>query len=154
MIKQKQLCHHDPDNGVYGDCFRTVIACLMDLEPRQVPLFHEHNITSNSTQVEAYRKWLSSKGLGLFEVCLSGELKNILNHINSTNPNEYYLLTGEAPGGVDHVVICRGNKIVWDTSQDNTGIVGPRINDGFYWISVLTHTLRRRAHNGATRKTN
>lgn len=138
MIEQKQLSHHDPDNGIYGDCFRTCIACLMDLDASEVPHIHDENQPEGETQVDGYRKWLSSKGLGLFEVCLSGELDNILNHINSTNPNEYYLLTGKARCGADHIVICLGNKIVWDTSSDTVGIVGPRAGDGFYWISVLT----------------
>ena len=33
MTPQNQLHKHDPANGVYGDCGRTAIACLLDLHP-------------------------------------------------------------------------------------------------------------------------
>lgn len=141
MQKQKQLNKHDPENGVYGDCFRTSIACVLNMDAIDVPHYHSNNIPDGSTQVVEFRKWLASNGFGLFEICLSGELENILAHIKSTNPDEYYLLSGESSVGTDHIVICHGDKIVWDTSTQDSGIVGPRKNDGYYWISVLTSNI-------------
>ena len=35
----KQLHKHDPDNGVWGDCHRTAIGCLLDIEPELIPNF-------------------------------------------------------------------------------------------------------------------
>ena len=35
MIFHSQLIKHDPDNGQWGDCFRTCIACI----------FNVHNVT-------------------------------------------------------------------------------------------------------------
>ena len=44
MTPQTQLNKHDPANGVYGDCGRTVIACLLDLHPSEVPHFWDGNL--------------------------------------------------------------------------------------------------------------
>lgn len=41
MIPQIQEFLHDPENGVMGDCFRAVIASLMELPMEEVPHFHE-----------------------------------------------------------------------------------------------------------------
>ena len=41
MTPYKQLNHHDPDNGIIGDCYRTAIACLLDLPPDALPNYCE-----------------------------------------------------------------------------------------------------------------
>lgn len=30
--KQKQAFKHDPANGIYGDCYRTGIACILGID--------------------------------------------------------------------------------------------------------------------------
>ena len=37
----KQLNEHNPDEGVYGDCYRTAIGCLLNIPPEFVPHFCE-----------------------------------------------------------------------------------------------------------------
>ena len=41
MRPQQQKFKHDPANGSYGDCFRTALACILDLDRDEVPHFNE-----------------------------------------------------------------------------------------------------------------
>jgi len=52
----EQLIPHDPDNGVYGDCYRATLATLLGLDTEQVPHFLHDNcdaLTFN-TRVSEY----------------------------------------------------------------------------------------------------
>jgi len=52
----EQLIPHDPDNGVYGDCYRATLATLLGLDTEQVPHFLHDNcdaLTFN-TRVNEY----------------------------------------------------------------------------------------------------
>jgi len=37
MIKRKQIYFHNPEKGSHGDCYRTCIACILEIEPVEVP---------------------------------------------------------------------------------------------------------------------
>jgi len=41
MRPQKQKFAHKPDEGVFGDCFRTALAAILDLDRDDVPHFNE-----------------------------------------------------------------------------------------------------------------
>lgn len=38
--RQKQAFLHKPEEGVYGDCYRTCIACLLGIDRDAVPHFY------------------------------------------------------------------------------------------------------------------
>lgn len=135
MIKQKQLFRHKPAEGIYGDCHRTVIACLLNKMPEEVPNFgiHVGNATAFHKAVDEY---LATQDLAIVEIPYNDTLENILNAQVATNKNSYFLLAGESKTGVNHSVIGYGGAIEWDPSLDDSGIVGP-CDDGYYWISHL-----------------
>ncbi len=135
MTPYKQLHRHDPDNGVWGDCLRTVIACLFDLRPSEVPHFGEGgpNGTEMNARVDA---WLRKMGSHRISVQHMGDLDEVLRSVASQNPEVWYLLTGESRTGVDHVVICRNDAIVHDPSLNGSGIIGPGYN-GYYCIEFI-----------------
>lgn len=139
MIRRKQLFRHDPANGVYGDCHRTAIACLLDLEPDQVPHFG-----SDYTDSEAFhrreKEWLASNGWCAVSNAFDAPLDLVLRAQASINPDVYYLLGGKSRTGCGHTVIACGDCIVWDPSLDDSGIVGPFDSDGFYWVTWLVST--------------
>ena len=135
MIPHKQLFRHDPDSGVYGDCFRTTLACLLDLAPADVPHFMD-GVDSGKDGTEAANKWLAQRGLTLISIPYQGELEQILSTIAQLNPGIHYLLCGKSRTGCNHSVICRGDQIVWDPSLDDAGIVGPA-DHGIYWVDFL-----------------
>ncbi len=135
MRPQKQRYHHDPDNGSYGDCTRTVFACLLDLDRDVVPHFGADeppvHVRSNHE-----RAWLAEQGLVEVTIPYTGELAEILCAFGANNTGMHYMLSGTSRTGCAHVVICRNEKIVWDTSLTDSGIIGP-CSSGYYFISVL-----------------
>lgn len=137
MTPQKQLHLHRPAEGIYGDCYRTVLACLLDLSPEQVPHFHRE-MTGWENQT-IYREWLAERGLCLIETSWPGtwDLQtDLLDRMHHICGSAHYMLSGVSPRGFPHIVICRGAEMVWDTHPDNTFIVGP-CTDGNYWTSFI-----------------
>ena len=47
MTPQEQLIPHDPDNHIFGDCFRAVLASLLDKDCADVPHFLHDNCDAN-----------------------------------------------------------------------------------------------------------
>lgn len=132
-----QLFRHDPQNGTHGDCFRTVVACILGCEPTEVP--HVFDGTDDPTGYQRMRDFLEGKGCRLVGCGLGAgglELQDILDIAATWSHGLYYLLTGKSRTGVNHVVICRENAIVHDTSQNSSGIIGPTLEGNWHieWI--------------------
>ena len=139
MTPQKQLNRHDPENGVLGDCYRTVIACLLDLKPEEVPHIHEHNGAMNmQEQQDMMNAWLAARGLVEVNVPCDGSigLEVALEVMDRWSMGTRYMLTGQSRTGCNHVVICKGREIEWDPSLNDSGIIGPA-DDGFFWFGFL-----------------
>lgn len=138
MRFQKQAFKHDPANGVFGDCQRTVLACMLDLDRDSVPNFgiHMGNVPAWHKMLDG---WLESKGYVLVETPFQGDSVEAVLYSQSNRPNLHYLFSGSSANGTNHVVIARGDKIVWDTAIDNSGIVGPD-DQGYYWVGHLVQT--------------
>ena len=136
MKSQKQLFRHRPDDGVIGDCWRTCIACLLDLLPDEVPHFCDDCWDDGPTATARAKAFLATRGLSCIDYAISGELDDILRSVGQTNPGLHYMLCGKSRTGCNHLVICCDDGIVWDPSLDDAGIVGPA-DDGYYWITWL-----------------
>ena len=134
MIKHIQRFRHKPEEGIFGDCHRTCFACLMDLEPEEVPNFGEHYGDPDSFY-EAVDKFLVLKGLARVELAFES-LDNVFHVMHNLNISVYYILGGQSRTGVNHSVIGLGNQIYHDPSQTQAGIIGP-CTDGFYWVTFL-----------------
>lgn len=133
MIKHKQLLRHNPEAGIYGDCHRTAIACLLNLHPAEVPHFMENN-QDNWLQLE--QEWLKSRNLWTVSTVYQAKLETVLEAIEAMNPGVYGLLGGQSKNGCGHSVVICGGKIVWDPALDDSGIIGP-MEDGLYWVTYL-----------------
>ncbi len=138
MLKQKQKFKHDPDNDVWGDCFRTCIASLLDLDANIVPHF-AHGCNTTEEWEKCYQQtdeWLKERGLYFVQIPLTGDLETILEMMNNSNPTLNFLICGESKNGTNHNVVCRGGEIVCDPSLDDSGIVGPT-DEGVIWVEFL-----------------
>lgn len=136
MIKRKQLFRHRPAEGVIGDCHRTAIACLLDLEPEAVPHFGEIYFGEPELFNAAFEGWLKRNGYRTVIIPYNAPLEDVLASIGHQNDGAYYLLGGTSRTGVNHTVIGCGNEIAHDPSIDDSGIVGP-CDDGYYWVTFL-----------------
>lgn len=136
IAKHQQLFRHDPDNGVYGDCFRTVIACLLQLAPQDVPHFCDGPDDGGAT--ERLRAFLRPRGLVLIEFPFDADqrLQHILEIGKHYSQGLYWTLSGMSRNRCNHIVICKGDEIVHDTSIDQSGIVGPGTDD-LWWMGFL-----------------
>lgn len=126
MIFQKQLFLHKPEEGFYGDCVRTVFACLLDLTPEEVPHFAEKYWHDVEGWVKAEGEFLASHGLRALRIGWQCQkVEEVLAGMPYVCPSIYYILGGQSRNGTDHVVIGLNDEIVWDPARDDSGIVGP-----------------------------
>lgn len=139
MREQKQAFLHDPANNIWGDCYRTAVACLLDLPRDSVPhVFHDG--CKGPVADKRMNDWLGQRGMTQFVVALDGNtpLDQLLNSMLWANHSDVeYLLCGVSKNGTSHVVVCRGDAIVWDPAIDDSGITGPDPESGYWWITVI-----------------
>lgn len=136
IIKHKQLFRHDPDNGVYGDCWRATVACLLRLPVEAVP--HVCNGPDDGKATERMRGFLDSQNCALIQIPFNSDLSldQVLEYVGSASGGMHWCLMGTSRTGCNHVVICKGNEIVHDPSITQSGIVGPA-GDGMWWAEWI-----------------
>lgn len=91
----QEITKHDPDNGVYGDCFRACVASLLEMELSDVPHF-----CSREDWVGAFHDWLEASGLFAVEVSLKHEQSVC------PSPKQHCIVSGMGPRGVMHSVVA------------------------------------------------
>ena len=141
MTPYKQVYRHDPENGIYGDCQRTVVGCLLNIEPEKIP--HWLDLGADPDAYDNWRAnmdaWLAGCGLGYVSIPYDSSnhsQESILTNFGLHNPGINHIFVGKSRTGVSHCVIARDGEIVHDPSLDNVGIVGP-CDDGFYAIELI-----------------
>ena len=142
MTPHHQLFRHDPENGVFGDCHRTAIACLLDMHPSEVPHFAEENLRAEALGntdydwTEHVAAWLAQLGLASVDVIYDATLENVLAAVAHRNPRAYYLLGGQSVRGTNHTVVGCGGEIAWDPHPDGGGLIGP-LSHGYYEVTFI-----------------
>jgi hypothetical protein len=133
----KQLFHHDPDNGIFGDCYRTCLANLFGMTPEEVPHFYRGR--EYDLEVAEAKEWLVARGFRLARVLFDGSARpqDVLYLFGANNLGLFYLFSGRSRTGCNHVVIARDDAIVHDPSLTDAGIIGP-MSHGYYEIELLT----------------
>lgn len=151
MRFQKQAFRHQPEEGIYGDCHRTVLACMLDMDRDDVPNFGKDYIDNVKFHIEV-NAWLRTQGYKETHFAFNVPLDQVLKTLGDIFTDTYYILGGNSKNGVGHSVICCADQIVWDTSLDDSGIVGP-MDDDLYWVTILTpirFTTRNKGGEGET----
>ena len=136
MTPYKQLIRHDPENGSYGDCWRTAIACILNRRPENVPHFMHDGCEDNAEVNRRVARWLHGQGFSVVTIPFEGDLPAILNMMKVVNPGVWWILAGTSRTGCNHSVIGRDDAIVHDPSPVDAGIVGP-CDDGYYWLDFI-----------------
>jgi hypothetical protein len=136
---QKQMFRHDPDNGQYGDCGRTVVACLLGLPVEEVP--HEHRPMTGDEYNALMDAFLKSKGVSRIWLAFNAETpQQAVEFATIWSNGMHFVLLGKSPRGTNHVVIGHDGKIVHDPHPDGGDLVGPSDN-GFYYVEWLVRPL-------------
>lgn len=97
MIKRKQLYRHRPEDEIFGDCHRTVIACLLDKEPWEVPHFAQLYATTHAGYDwrSHEKEYLKTQGYSRMSVCFT-DLERMFEFMQGWNPEVLYILGGRA----------------------------------------------------------
>lgn len=133
MRVQKQLIDHCPEEGRYGDCQRTCVAAILDLDVAEVPHFCDpphHSKGHPDWWEKRQNRWLAQFGLGTMTVAYSGDqasLDDVLNWTSRQSPAVPMILCGKGGRDVNHVVVVLNGEIVCDPS--GSGIVGPTLEN-------------------------
>ncbi len=143
MTPQKQINRHRPQEGIYGDCHRTALAVVLDMDARDVPHFMDGNLYPDAEEAhDKIEEWLNTRGITTINVLYPGEtsLDDVLSTIKCSNHRSkpVFILGGRSRNGVNHSVVCWQGEIACDPSHDDSGIVGP-CDDGFYWVTFFGH---------------
>ena len=116
-----QLFPHDPENGIYGDCFRAVIASLLGVSAEEVPHFLHDNCdtTTFNSRISTY---LKDFDLCYFE-CTVYDIKKWKELCRITRPI-YHIITDKSPRFPDtyHSVIGCDGEIVHDPHPSKSGL--------------------------------
>ena len=139
MTPHKQLIKHDPENGRFGDCYRTCVAAILNMQPEDVPHFFDGCPDNEQAPAagEASRAWLAERQLVEINIAYDGSVG--LDVVLATTGHHCFgapmILTGQSRLGVNHCVVIMDGKIVCDPSGN--GITGPAQPDGYYWATGL-----------------
>lgn len=140
MTPHKQLIAHDPEHGFWGDCWRTCIACLLEIHPAEVP-----NFAAGGDQAKAdvaCRTWLKARGYNLVRFCMNADF-DFSRVAADWFDDTLYILCGASPNipGVAHCVIGRGAfEVVWDVARSGAGLAGPWEDENgnrVFWIEFI-----------------
>ena len=121
MTPQEQLILHDPDNHIFGDCFRAVLASLLDKDCKDVPHFLHDNCDS-SIFLARVNDYLAKHNLCWIEFPYfdvkkwredSGITRPIYHEICDTSPR--------FPGTFHSVVGCDG-EVIYDPHPSKLGL--------------------------------
>lgn len=120
----KQIFRHDPDNGIFGDCFPTCLSIVSGIDRHKVP--HWHKVMDLNEAIARYDAWLKTRGLTRIQSYWNGAYTpdEILEFLTASSSLPF-IFSGCSRNGTNHAVIAHNGRIVWDPSLDDSGIIGP-----------------------------
>lgn len=133
IAKHKQLVKHNPSEGLFGDCYRTSVACILNKDPSEVPHVFEEIGVNPDDAAEQMLEYLRSEGYESIELCYGPDydLEDVLNISKLNNSTLPFILTA-CVGKTNHCVIVQGGEIIHDVSHTPCPIIGP-CNDTEVW---------------------
>ena len=152
MTPQRQL-YRDVRQGGHGDCHRTCIAMILDMDRDDVPHFMEHcapglpaDHPDSIAAEEAERAWLAQRGLAPVSVPFSGDmpLDQLVEQFRRTARGSAVILGCTSSSGGNHSVVLHDGQI---HNPNYSEVVGPML-DGMWWVTVLAASTAP-LHDGA-----
>ena len=143
MKEYEQRNLHMPEEGIIGDCFRTAIGCILDLEPELVPHFTElggWNSPDSTVCRRLCNEWLEQFNLKYCEYPIECSLTGLGIYLDCYYKDVYVHIGCNSKHG-GHSVIMKNDDYIWDPSIDNSGCVGP-MSDGYFWIGLLVQHVK------------
>ncbi|MER8478407.1 GcrA family cell cycle regulator [Mesorhizobium sp. M1163] len=105
----------------------------------EVPHWHED--LSGAEQSARHDAWLREREILRISIpVVADALEKALEWGAYYSRGMAYILAGRSRNDTNHVVICRGQEIIWDPAIDDSGVVGP-CSDGYFWFEFLVRPL-------------
>lgn len=131
--------HHDPSNGVYGDCHRTAMAMLLGCDRDKIPNFGEYYEDMDKWN-ELVNSFMDSLGLFQADIAFTfdagipfEDAKDYMSKIARGNP---FLMGGTSPNGTNHSIAVDCDGEVFDPQGRTPALVGP-CDDGYWWFTLF-----------------
>ena len=138
---------HRPEEGIYGDCARTVIACLLDnVAPDDVPHFAEIADEDEEHGLRLVDDWLAAWGYRRLTFAFEADLEYVGKAMTMWNPGVPYCVIGQTSRGNNHVAIYRDGNLVHDPHPSDEGITAPT-GEGYYWIELIARVPNAASHS-------
>lgn len=130
-------------DGQSGDCHRTCIAMILNMDRDEVPHFMvnvpprcppDDPRSKESVQLEL--EWLAQHGLTVVNVPFPGDtdIAHLLESLSVLANDAPVVLGCSAPNGNHSVVVWRGEIY----NPTNGVIVGPQELTGFWWLTIYS----------------
>lgn len=141
MRPQLQFFRGEPDALPLGDCHRTCLAMILDLDRDEVPHFMEQvplNAPADAPECiaaeQAERAWLAARGLTPVYVAYTGEatLDDLMQVLGATVKEAAVILGCTSSSGNNHSVVYYQGRIY----NPNTNVVAGPMRDGMWWITI------------------
>lgn len=116
MQKHDMQVFANPELKIIGDCYRTCIACLLDMHPLEVP----HFMASTWGDWET-RKWLKPRGLMVIEMRCELVYNGWL--LDREDIDLFHIMCGMTERGLMHAVVGRNGKVYHDPHPSRAGLL-------------------------------
>lgn len=143
MKPVKASINHDPANGSYGDCFRAVMASILELDRDDVPHFFDGGVSAE-TGFQVLDEWLSRAGLTYVETAYPArdffDAVDFVKVASASYPGLFLIVGGSVTTSVNHVVIAKDGETVHDPAVNGSGLTGPT-SLGYYTVGFLVSAV-------------
>lgn len=92
MKKYHQQFEHDPENGIIGDCFRTSVACVLEVLPDKIDHVHAEKYQEMESAINAS---IADLGYKYIEFPVLGDIDNVLDLADNYLQDTYWFLSGQ-----------------------------------------------------------
>lgn len=108
---------------VRGNCFPAVLASLLELPITEVPNIEVLFEMQTINWWDVVNGFLAHHGYKITEVSQLREWKINLDNVQERFKDQYYMVTGPSPRGVNHIVIYKNGIMVHDPHPTREGLV-------------------------------
>ena len=146
MRPQLQAIRHAEADGQFGDCHRTCIAMILDLDRDEVPHFMDGvpntadaEAPESKAAEQAERDWLAARGLVPIHWGYDGStpLSEVLAVLERTTRGSAVILGCTSGRGFNHSVVVYEGR-VYNPAGGGGTIAGP-MRDGYWIVTAYAH---------------